>query len=231
MRLKLALALMGALAVIAVSGASAADFDDDDGPCLETPGEAALLRCPTGYVGAEYEIEIVSEEGSGCREPVRLLRARQQLASAWSLADARRRHLRHPHSAGFTRFWLWDRDLTFAQGGPDWCQREDKSEREFSIYIDPGLAIENESLKGPTIGQSYSETLTAKQVVTLNPPTGSDVQAMVRRVGGASAGSRLSPLGLLTGTPTTEGSWGFVIRAQNGSNSIRRHMRSPSASP
>ncbi len=43
--------------------------------------------------------------------------------------------------AGLTRFWLRNHDLTFAQGGPDWCQREDRSEREFSIPIDPGLAI------------------------------------------------------------------------------------------
>ena len=32
----------------------------------ETPGEAELLRCPTAYVGEKYEIEIESEEGSGC---------------------------------------------------------------------------------------------------------------------------------------------------------------------
>ena len=48
MRLRLALALMSMLAVIAVSGASAADFEGDNGACRETPGEAALLRCPTG---------------------------------------------------------------------------------------------------------------------------------------------------------------------------------------
>ena len=53
-----------------------------------------------------------------------------------------------PTSAGFTRFWVWNHDLTAAQGGPDWCQREDRSEVEFSIYVDPGLEIENESAQG-----------------------------------------------------------------------------------
>ena len=77
-----------------------------------------------------------------------------------------------------------------------------RSEREFSIYVDPGLEIENESVKAATIGQPYSETLTAKQVVTLNPPTGSDVQATWSVESGAlPPGLALSPQGLLTGTP------------------------------
>ena len=88
-------------------------------------------RVRRAYVGAEYEIEIVSEEGSGCEPydyfelvngslPAGLSMTREGVISGV------------PTSAGFTRFWLWDRDLTFAQGGPSWCDREDKSEREFS---------------------------------------------------------------------------------------------------
>ena len=221
MHLKLALALIGALAVIAVSGASAADFDGDNGTCRETPGEAGLLRCPTGYVGAPYEIEIESEEGSGCTSPgnpyVWYEIKNSSLPPGLSMSRAGVIS-GTPTSAGFTRFWIWNHDLTFAEGGPEWCQREDRSEREFSIYIDPGLEIQNETLKGPTIGQPYSDTLTAKQVVSLNPPTGSEVQASWSvESGGLPPGLALSPQGLLTGTPTTEGSWGFVIRAQSGS--------------
>ena len=123
-----------------------------------------------------------------------------------------------PTSAGFYRFWVWNHDLTAAQGGPGWCQHEDRSEVEFSIFVDPGLEIENESLEGATIGQPYSETFTAKQVTSLNPLTGSDVQASWSVESGAlPPGLALSPQGQLTGTPTAEGSWGFVIRAQNGS--------------
>ena len=80
--------------------------------------------------------------------------------------------------------------------------REDKSEREFSIQIDPGLAIVNESVKPASIGQPYTETLTAKQVMSLNPPTGNDVQASWSVESGAlPPGLALSPQGLLTGTP------------------------------
>ena len=221
MHLKLALALVGAFAAIAVTGASAADFEGDSGPCTETPGEGALLRCTTGYVGEEYEVEIESEEGSGCTSPGNpyvwyevvnsTLPAGLTMSRAGVISGT-------PTSAGFTRFWIWNHDLTAAQGGPDWCQREDRSEREFSIYVDPGLEIENENFKGPTIGQPYSDTLTAKQVVSLNPPTGSEVQASWSVESGAlPPGLALSPHGQLTGMPTAEGNWSFVIRAQSGS--------------
>ncbi len=176
MRLKLALIVMGLFAAIAVTGASAADFNHDDGPCFETPGEGLLGRCPTGYVGVKYEIQIVSEEGSGCEPydyfelvnsalPPGLSLTREGVISGI------------PTVAGFTRFWLWDRDLTFAQGGPDWCQREDKSEREFSLAIDPGIAIINASVKPATVGQPYADTLAAKQAPSLNSPSGPDVEA------------------------------------------------------
>ena len=94
------------------------------------------------------------------------------------------------------------------------------SEREFSIYVDPGLEIENETAKAATIGQAYSETFTAKRVVTLNPPTGSaSTRELVSAGGCASSGLALSQQGLLTGTPTSEGSFHFVVKAQDGSRS------------
>jgi large repetitive protein len=224
MRLKLAVALMTLFAAIAVSGASAADFEKDVGSgadCTEPPGGGQLLRCPTAYVGEEYEVEMESEEGSGCTSPgnpyVWYEVANSSLPPGLTMTRAGVIS-GVPTSAGFTRFWVWNHDLTAAEGGPDWCQREDRSEVEFSIYVDPGLEIENESLQGPTVGQAYSETLTAKQVTNLNPPTGSDVQASWSVESGAlPPGLALSPQGSLTGTPTAEGSWAFVIRAQSGS--------------
>jgi large repetitive protein len=217
MRLKLALIVVGLLAAIAATGASAADFESDNGPCRETPIEALLLLCPTGYVGVSYEFEFESEEGSGCEPydwfeivngalPAGLSMSRDGLVSGV------------PTGAGFTRFWVWNHDLTAAQGGPSWCEREDRSEREFMIPIDPGLAIVNESVKPAIIGEPYTDTLAAKQVVSLNPPTGPEVQATWSLQSGAlPAGITLSTSGLLSGTPTSEGSSQFVVRAQHGS--------------
>src|SRR4029078_2063132 len=72
MRMKLALVLMTLFAAVAVSGAAAADFEKDAGSgadCTEPAGGGFVLRCPTASVGQEYEIEMESEEGSGCTSP------------------------------------------------------------------------------------------------------------------------------------------------------------------
>jgi large repetitive protein len=219
MRLKLALIVVGAFAAIAVTGASAADFNGDSGPCTETPGEGALLRCTTGYVGAPYEVQIESEEGSGCEPydwfeivngslPTGLSMSRDGLISGV------------PTGPGLARFWVWNHDLIAAQGGPSWCEREDRSEREFSIPINPGLAIVNPSVKPATVGQPYTDILATKQVVSLNSPTGPDVQATWSLQSGAlPSGITLSTSGVLSGTPTSEGSYQFVVKAAYGSPS------------
>ena len=98
---------------------------------------AILSRCPTAFVGVKYEVQLVSEEDSGCVPydwfevvnsslPAGLTMTRDGLISGV------------PTNAGFVRFWVWNHDLTAAEGGPDWCQFEDRSEREFSIPVDPG---------------------------------------------------------------------------------------------
>lgn len=216
-RLQLALVFMGVLAAIAVTGGSAADFESDTGPCTETPGNGALLRCTTAYIGEEYEVEIQSEEGSGCEPydwfevvnsalPPGLTMTRDGVISGVPTGPP-----------GLARFWLWDHDLTAAQGGPSWCQREDRSEREFSIPVEPSLAIDTDSLEAATIGQPYSETFTAKWVVSLNPPTGPAAPATWSLQSGAlPPGLALSANGALAGTPTAEGSYSFVVKAQNG---------------
>lgn len=217
MRLKLALIVVCAFSAIVVTVASAADFESDSGPCTETPGENALLRCTTGYVGMEYEVQIESEEGSGC-EPYDWFEIKNG-ALPTGLSMSRDGVISGvPTGAGLSRFWVWNHDLTFAQGGPDWCEREDRSEREFSIPIDPGVAIVNPSVKPATVGQAYADTLTAKRVVNLNSLTGPDVQATFSLQGGAlPPGITLSTSGVLSGTPTSEGEYGFEVKAQNGS--------------
>ena len=216
MRFKLAVAVMSVLAAMAVSGASAADFEGDNGACRETPGEAAVLRCPTAYVGEAYEIEIESEEGSGCEPYDWFEVVNSSLPAGLSMTRDGVISGVPTGGPGLTRFWLWDHDLTEAQGGPSWCQREDRSEREFSIPVDPGLKIVNASVKPATLGQPYTETLTAMRVETLNPLAGPEVQAVWSLQSGAlPPGVTFSSNGALTGTPTAEGSYAFVVRAQH----------------
>ena len=219
--MRIALVALSALAAIAVSGASAADFESDAGPCTETPGENALLRCTTAYVGMEYEVEIESEEGSGCTSPgnpyVWMEIKNGSLPAGLSMSRAGVISGTPSGGPGLARFWVWNHDLTFAQGGPDWCQREDRSEREFSIPVDPGLVIDNDSIEQAVIGRPYTETFTATRLVSLNPPTGPDAPATWSLESGAlPPGLTLSKQGELAGTPTAEGSWSFVVRAQDG---------------
>jgi large repetitive protein len=220
MRLKLAVMAISLVAAIAVTGASAADFEVDNGPCPEPPGGGQLLRCPTAVVGTEYEVELESEEGSGCTSPGNPYVWYEIVNSSLppGLTMTRAGVISGtPTSTGFFRFWVWNHDLTAAQGGPSWCQREDVSEHEFSIFVDPGLAIENETVKPATIGQAYSDTFIAKRVVTLNPPTGEEAPATWSLQSGAlPPGLTLSRQGLLTGTPTSEGSYGFAVKAEYG---------------
>jgi large repetitive protein len=225
MRMKLALVLT-LISAIAVSGAAAADFEKDAGSgadCTEPAGGGFVLKCPTAAVGHEYEAEMESEEGSGCTSPGNPYVWYEVVNSALppGLTMSRAGVISGtPTTAGFYRFWVWNHDLTAAEGGPDWCQNEDRSEVEFSISVDPGLMITSDSVEPGTLGQPYSETFTAQQVSSLNPSTGSDVQATWSLAAGVlPPGLALSSAGLLSGTPTAEGSWQFEVAAQTGGQS------------
>jgi hypothetical protein len=91
------------------------------------------------------------------------------------------------------------------------------AEREFSITIVAGLSINQNTVPAGTIGNLYSQTLSATQVVKLNPPSGPQVNATWSvQSGMLPPGVTLSPAGVLAGTPTTEGSYEFVVKAENG---------------
>jgi large repetitive protein len=217
-RFKVAFVVVCTLAAIAVAGGSAADFEADNGPCPETPGNGALLRCPTAYVGQAYEAQIESEDGSGCEPYVWYEIVNSTLPAGLSMSREGLISGVPTGGPGLGRFWVWNHDLIASQGGPSWCTFDDRSEREFSIPVDPGLAIVNQSVKPASVGVPYSETLTAKRVETLNPVTGQDVQAMWSLESGSlPTGVTLSPTGVLSGTPTSEGSYQFVVKAQDGS--------------
>ncbi len=217
MRFALGVALL--LAAVAVPAASPGDFEGDNGACRETPTNPALLQCPTGYVGMPYEVEIATDEQSGCFPYIYIQIVNSSLPPGLTMSPSGVIS-GTPTETGFTRFWLWNHDLIASMGGPDWCVRDDVSQREFSIPVDPGVAIVNTAAKAGTIGQPYSETLTARRFLSVNsPPTGPDVSAVWSvQAGGLPPGMALSRDGLLSGTPTAEGSYHFVVQAdvQNG---------------
>ncbi len=167
-----------------------------------------------------YEVEIATDEQSGCFPYIYIQIVNSALPPGLSMSPSGVIS-GIPRETGFTRFWLWNHDLTAAMGGPDWCLRDDVSQREFSIPIDPGVAIVNTAAKPGTVGQPYSDTLTARRFLSVNaPPTGPDVPAVWSVQSGAlPPGVALSKGGVLSGTPTAEGSYQFVAQADllNGS--------------
>jgi hypothetical protein len=113
--------------------------------------------------------------------------------------------------------WVTVHDLTPDKGGYPWCGADNHSERQYVFNIAAGLSIQNQSVPGATIGQQYSLTLTALSVTNTNPVQGSPATATWSVPSGSlPAGVTLSPQGQLSGTPTTEGAYTFVVRAQAG---------------
>lgn len=208
------LALALTLAGVALTSASGASFDDTT-PC---PTQGPFFTCPTGEVGKPYSVQLKGKGGCDLYwfEVVNSsLPAGLSMSSSGAITGV-------PTSAGRSELYIHIHDLLPSQGGYAWCAFDNPSQKQFAITIDPGLSIVNQSVKAGTIGQPYSEKLTAQRVNQTNPYQGTDVEATWSLQQGSSplpAGINLTPTGVLEGTPTTEGSYQFVVRAQNGSQS------------
>jgi hypothetical protein len=110
-------------------------------------------------------------------------------------------------------------DLLPSEGGYPWCGGDNHSERQFVFDAVPGLSIQNQSVPGGTIGQPYSVTFTALSVTNTNPLKGSPAAVTWSvQSGNLPAGVTFTPQGLLSGTPTSEGSYQFVVKAVGGGN-------------
>ena len=103
------------------------------------------------------------------------------------------------------------------RGRDSWCGGDNKSERQFVFNVVAGLSIQNQSVPGGTIGQPYSQTFTALAITSTNPVQGSPAAATwTIQSGNLPNGVTFSTAGVLSGTPATEGSYTFVVRASGG---------------
>jgi large repetitive protein len=194
--------------VIAMPG-SAASFDDSN-PC---PASGPLLVCPTGQVGQPFSLQLRALAGCDLYRweivngslPPGLSLSTNGLVSGT------------PTSAAQTEPWMVVHDLTPSEGGYPWCGGDNKSERQFVFSVAPGLRIQNQSVPGGTIGQAYSVTFTALAVTSTSPLQGSPAAATWSvQSGSLPPGVSLTAQGQLSGTPTAEGTYQFVVRAQGG---------------
>jgi len=202
-------AFVALLVCIAAAPSSGASFDDSH-PC---PAQGPLLVCPAGQVGQPYSLQLRAL--FGCDQywweiPNGSVPPGLKMSSSGLVSGI-------PTSSGQTEPWVVVHDLTPDRGGPPWCGGDNHSERQFVFTVVPGLSIQQQSVPGGTIGQAYSQTFTALSITNTNPVQGSPASASWSiQSGTLPAGVTLSSAGVLSGTPTTEGSYTFVVRAVGG---------------
>jgi len=202
------IALLAGIAAIPAS-VSAASFDDTQ-PC---PAEGPLLVCPTMDVGHSVSLQLRALFGCDLYRweitngsvPAGLTMSSNGLITGT------------PTASGQTMPWVTVHDLLPSEGGNAWCGGDNHSERQFVFNVRPGLSIQTQSIAGGTVGQAYSQTLTALSVTNTNPVQGTPASATWSiQSGSLPSGVTLSTAGVLSGTPTAEGSWTFVVLAQGG---------------
>jgi hypothetical protein len=212
LRLALLVALVAVLGAIAATAAYALAFDDGK-PC--PANSAGLYVCPGGTVGGSYSVQLIGR--GGCEPHFTFRVVNGALPAGLSMSSSGLISGR-PTSSGSSQFWVVLADIPPSSGGPAWCTNPITAEREFKIDILPGISIQNQTAKPGTIGQAYSEQLTALTLTNsaTTPPTGNPATSATWSLssGTLPPGVALAPNGLLSGTPTAEGSFTFVVRAE-----------------
>ncbi len=208
-RFALITALVALLAAVVVMPSSGASFNDSN-PC---PADGPLLVCPTGHVGQPYSLQLIALAGCDLYRweiPNGSLPRGLTMSSSGLITGT-------PQGTDKTMPWVTVHDLTAKEGGYPWCGGDNQSQRQFVFDVDPGLSIQNQSVPGGMIGRPYSQQLTALTLTSVNPEAGTPANATWSiQTGSLPAGVTLSAGGLLSGTPTAEGSFTFVVKAQAG---------------
>jgi hypothetical protein len=142
-----------------------------------------------------------------------------------------------PTAPGRFDFYLQIHDVTAAEGGPSWCTYDDRSQKQFVININPGsappppvappsppLRLDTTSVPPATVSTPYNAQLSA---------TPAEAHTWKVTDGTLPPGISLgSSNGLISGTPTTAGSFHFAITVSDGSGrSARREFTIDVANP
>ena len=202
--------------VAATAGALA--FVQGD-PCQDT---SPLFVCPAGAVGAPYSITLKASGGNG--EPYTYYIRTGSLPSGLSLDSNTGVISGTPTVAGAATFGLELQDKPEDAGCPG-CgcvARNTCAYRDFKIDILAGISIDNHSVPAATLGQQYTQSLTATLITATNPPAGNPANNVTWSLnsGTLPPGIGLSPDGVLSGTPTTEGAFQFVVKAQRDATQV-----------
>jgi hypothetical protein len=213
-RFALAVALVAVLAGIVVGTAAALRFTDSSCP-EASPG--GIHVCPAGVIGTPYSFQLVGEAGNG--PPFTFVVKGGSLPAGLSLGSGGLIS-GTPTTAGVASFTveLQDNPDPVCSDGTrcNWCVfRGSCSQKDFSLNVLPGLRVTQESPAPGTVGAPYTIPLTASLVYTpdstqpVTSPLAWSVSAGTPPPGLALGGSD----GVLSGTPTTVGSYTFTVKA------------------
>jgi hypothetical protein len=206
------LAFVTALAGVVAATAAALAFDDAT-PCPVTIDNGqGLFVCPGGIVGTSYSVQLIAR--GGCEPSFSFHVVNGAMPAGLSMSSSGL-ITGTPTQAGGARFWVKVHDIGPAEGGPVWCTFPKDAEREFKIDVNPRVIVTTQSAVPGTIGASYNLPVVAQMMSgpdqfsqPSSPLTWTLAQGQLPPglVLGASDG-------VISGTPTTEGSYLFSVRA------------------
>src|SRR5436190_10801647 len=232
-RLALIVTLAALVGAVVATPGSTASFNDS-APC---PADGPLLVCPTMSVGQPVNLQLLGHDGCELYRweitngglPAGLLMSSSGLVTGT------------PTTPGTTQPWMTLHDVTAAEGGPSWCGGDNQSERQFVFNVvggsggapppapapappptpppapapKPPLQITTGGLPSATEGTSYTATLAA---------SGGGNLSWTLSAGSLPAGLTLGSDGVLSGTPTSAGSYTFTVRVGGDGRSTSKHF-------
>jgi hypothetical protein len=174
-----------------------------DLPCPTVAGENTNT-CPAGTVGQPYSIRFREAEGSGCGPDKQTFTVDSGVFPPGLTLAGSGVVTGTPTEAGTFVFYI---KIAEPQGEPD-CAGS-VGEKQFTIPINPGvpkLTIGPESAAPGTVGAPYSLAMTA---------TVADTKTWSIVDGSLPPGLTIGASnGVISGTPTTAGSYAFTVRAE-----------------
>jgi large repetitive protein len=206
---RLALLVVLALIVVAAVASSASSLAWDDSVCPEVDGENTNT-CPSGTVGVFYSMVFKEREDSGCGPGMQTFYYSSGTIPPGLTIALNGRLSGTPTSAGVYKFVLEVREPT---NDPANC-RGDRSEREFTLVVDPvvpNLTLGPESTTPGTVGTPYSLQMTASVA---------EAKTWSITAGSLPPGLAINATtGLVSGTPTAAGTYGFIVYAKMANDS------------
>jgi len=207
LRITVTLAVLCLTGLALASNAAAGDFADD--PCSTVVGDN--YTCPTATAGAPYAIDIkLKEPWPGCTSMAvssGVFPPGLSLASEGNIRGT-------PTAAGSYSFFV---TVTWSNQAP--CVSQPPSDRKFTINVNPPvqrLIVGTSSLPDANIGQAYTAPALSA--------SGGTVSSWSLASGSLPAGLTLASNGVISGTPTQSGAYGFMVQANGTPNNDTKQL-------